>query len=173
MFKHVRSRVGRPLCAHSGGERDLAGVSPTPMLMSVWNQAAGRSKANKQGRVVERKVCFISDAGNWGTGGWQTSVQRLTPPTPQQALMYFGAPVLFVLCTAVLLCCLSYVLRCSCVVLVLCTAVLLCRACLRYCGAPVLFVLCTAVLPCCLSYVLWCSRVVCLMYCGAPVSCLS
>ena len=24
----------------------------------------GRSKASKQGRLVERKVCFISDAGN-------------------------------------------------------------------------------------------------------------
>ena len=28
---------------------------------------------------MEKKVCFISDAGNlWG--GWQTSVQRSTPP---------------------------------------------------------------------------------------------
>ena len=27
------------------------------------------SKANKEARLVERKVCFISDAGNWGWGG--------------------------------------------------------------------------------------------------------
>ena len=45
----------------------------------VWLLAA--QKANKQARLVERKVCFISDAGNWG-GGWQTSVQRLTPHHP-------------------------------------------------------------------------------------------
>ena len=33
--------------------------------------------------MVERKVCFISDATSEGLeGGWQTSVQRLTP-TPQ------------------------------------------------------------------------------------------
>ena len=44
--------------------------------------AACHSKANKQARLVERNICFISDAGNWGVG-WQTSVQRPTPP--QQA----------------------------------------------------------------------------------------
>ena len=27
--------------------------------------AACLSKANKQARLVERKVCFISDASNW------------------------------------------------------------------------------------------------------------
>ena len=26
------------------------------------------SKAHKQARLVERKVCFISDAGDWGLG---------------------------------------------------------------------------------------------------------
>ena len=30
--------------------------------------AASRSKANKQPRLVERKVYFISDADNWGQG---------------------------------------------------------------------------------------------------------
>ena len=29
----------------------------------VWGLAAGHSKANKQARLVERKVCFTSDAG--------------------------------------------------------------------------------------------------------------
>ena len=32
------------------------------------DSAAHRSKANKQARLVERTVCFISDAGNWGLG---------------------------------------------------------------------------------------------------------
>ena len=33
----------------------------------VWEGlAACRPKANKQARLVERKVCFISDIGNWG-----------------------------------------------------------------------------------------------------------
>ena len=30
--------------------------------------AAHCSKVNKQARFVEGKVCFISDAGNWGVG---------------------------------------------------------------------------------------------------------
>ena len=30
--------------------------------------AARCSKANKQARLVEREVCFISDAGHWGRG---------------------------------------------------------------------------------------------------------
>ena len=30
--------------------------------------AACRSKASKQARLVEREVCFISDASNWGAG---------------------------------------------------------------------------------------------------------
>ena len=41
------------------------------------------SRADKQARLLERKVCFISDASNWDGGWCQTSVQRLTPtPTP-------------------------------------------------------------------------------------------
>ena len=34
--------------------------------------AAGCSKVNKQAKLVERKVCFISDASNWeaGDGVW-------------------------------------------------------------------------------------------------------
>ena len=33
-----------------------------------WRLATRCLKANKQTRLVERKVCFISDAGNWGEG---------------------------------------------------------------------------------------------------------
>ena len=44
----------------------------------AWDPAAHCSKANKQARLVERKVCFISDAGNCGVEGWQ-AVQRPTP----------------------------------------------------------------------------------------------
>ena len=50
--------------------------------------AAHRSKANKQGRLVERKVCFISDAGKWRRG-WQPSVQRPTQPSDKQAVRAF------------------------------------------------------------------------------------
>ena len=49
------------------------------VLPKVCGLAAHRSKANKQARLVERKVCFISDAGNWRGG--QTYVQRLILPT--------------------------------------------------------------------------------------------
>ena len=41
------------------------------------------SKANKQARLVERKVCLISDAGNWGWGGGgHLSKGPLLPPHP-------------------------------------------------------------------------------------------
>ena len=33
-----------------------------------WGPAAHCSKANKETRLVERKVCFILDAGNEGAG---------------------------------------------------------------------------------------------------------
>ena len=39
-------------------------------------------------RLVERKVCFISDAGKWSRG-WQPSVQRPTPPSDKQAVRAF------------------------------------------------------------------------------------
>ena len=41
--------------------------------------AAHHSKPNKEVRLVERKVCFILDAGSLGGGG-QVSVQKLTLP---------------------------------------------------------------------------------------------
>ena len=47
------------------------------------------SKTNKQARVVERKVCFISDASTWGRGGWWTFVQRLTPAHDKQGVRAF------------------------------------------------------------------------------------
>ena len=48
------------------------------------------SKVKKQAGLVERKVCFISDAGNWGwgVGGW-TSVHRPIPPTDKQGIRAF------------------------------------------------------------------------------------
>ena len=42
-----------------------------------WGPAVRRSKANKEARLVERKVCFILDASN--RRGGRTSVQRATP----------------------------------------------------------------------------------------------
>ena len=46
--------------------------------------AACHSKANKKARLVERKVCFISDASNCGSGvrGGEGGVQRPTPRHP-------------------------------------------------------------------------------------------
>ena len=41
--------------------------------------AARRSKANKEARLMERKVCFILDASDWAHRGAQTPVQRATP----------------------------------------------------------------------------------------------
>ena len=32
----------------------------------MWGPAARHSEASKQARLVEREVCFISDAGIWG-----------------------------------------------------------------------------------------------------------
>ena len=47
----------------------------------VWGLAACHSRASKQARLVERKVCFISNIGNcgWVRGGEWTSIQRLIP----------------------------------------------------------------------------------------------
>ena len=36
--------------------------------------AAGCSKAKRQARLVEGKVCFISDADSWVGSGWQRVV---------------------------------------------------------------------------------------------------
>ena len=43
----------------------------------------GGSKASKQGRLVEKKVCFISDAGNRGEAGRHLSKGRLLPSHQQ------------------------------------------------------------------------------------------
>ena len=53
-----------------------------------WSLAALHSKSIKEARLVERKVCLISDAGNW-VGGWWTPVQRLTAPTDNQRARVF------------------------------------------------------------------------------------
>ena len=42
----------------------------TIVTKDVQGLATHRSKANKQARLVERKVCFISDAGSWQGGGF-------------------------------------------------------------------------------------------------------
>ena len=69
----------------------MQGVAPgaEPLLMHLcnrkWGPAAHSSKANKQARLVERKVCFISDACNHvGSGGGRKPIQRPTLPTDNQ-----------------------------------------------------------------------------------------
>ena len=59
----------------------LPGTKPHLLLKGVWDLAAHHPKANKQARLVERKVRSISDAVTGMGGGW-TSVQRLTPTQP-------------------------------------------------------------------------------------------
>ena len=55
----------------------LLGLGAYPVTKRrVVGPAACCSKVNKQARLVERKVCFISDASNWGSAREQTSVQR-------------------------------------------------------------------------------------------------
>ena len=44
------------------GEESLV---PVLLKECVWGPAADHPKADKQARWVERKVCFISDVGNW------------------------------------------------------------------------------------------------------------
>ena len=58
----------------------LLGESKCDYVTESWGLGPRHSKASKQTRLVERKVCFISDAGNGGRGG-QMSVQRWTPPS--------------------------------------------------------------------------------------------
>ena len=56
---------------------------PCNRKVYVRGPAANHSKASIKARLVQRKVCFISDAGNcWGW--WWTSVQGPTLPTPWQ-----------------------------------------------------------------------------------------
>ena len=62
---------------------------PCYRKVCVWGLAAHCLKASKQVRLVEKKVCFISYAGNW-QGQWQTSVQRptFTPHDKQVVRVY-------------------------------------------------------------------------------------
>ena len=49
----------------------------------MWDPAACCSKANKQTRLVERKVCLILDAGNW-EWGWVADIPKADCPPPWQ-----------------------------------------------------------------------------------------
>ena len=55
------SLAGWPLGNHS---------TSSLVTKSVWDPAAHLSKANKQAKLMEGKVCFILDASNWGLGGY-------------------------------------------------------------------------------------------------------
>ena len=56
----------------------------------AWGGGGGPAaccfKASKQVRLVERKVCFISDAGNW-RGRWK--VTDICPPTHKERVRTF------------------------------------------------------------------------------------
>ena len=49
-----------------------------------WGPAAHRSKANREARLVERKVCFILDASNWG-GEIDLCPKADSLPAPRQS----------------------------------------------------------------------------------------
>ena len=51
--------------------------------------AAYRSEASKQARLVERKVCFISDAGSWGRGRVVDVCPKADSPTDKQGMRTF------------------------------------------------------------------------------------
>ena len=56
-----------------------------------WGPVVSCSKVNKDANLVERKVCFILEASNWGGG--QIHVRRLTLPTDnQQGKTIFFSP---------------------------------------------------------------------------------
>ena len=46
-------------------------------------------KASKQARLVERKVCFTSDAGNWGRGRVVDVCPKADSPTDKQGMRAF------------------------------------------------------------------------------------
>ena len=53
--------------------------------------AAHRSKANKEARLVERKVCFILDPGNWGWGRADVCPKANPPHNNQGARALIGS----------------------------------------------------------------------------------
>ena len=64
-----------------GSELNLASWrTKCDYVTESWGLGPHHWKASKQTRLVERKVCFILDAGNGGGGG-QMSVQKWTPPS--------------------------------------------------------------------------------------------
>ena len=54
-----------------------------------WGLAARCSEANKEARLVKRKVCFIFNAGNRGKGG-RVSIGRLLSTDSQGARTFIG-----------------------------------------------------------------------------------
>lgn len=66
--KLVESDISRSVtdCAQLNVLRVHLCCSTCPCYRKVWVLAARCSTANKQTRLVEREVYFISDLGNWG-----------------------------------------------------------------------------------------------------------
>ena len=55
-------------------------VKRSMIVFRNCNPAVLCSKANKEARLMERKICYILNASDWGHGGGQTPVQSATPP---------------------------------------------------------------------------------------------
>ena len=101
-FLHKSSVQAGPLASHfastmsthrSGLDSVVPGPGPTSLLpgikphllpKGVWGLAACHPKANKEARLVERKVCSISDASNWYGGRMNICPKADSHPTPQR-----------------------------------------------------------------------------------------
>ena len=69
---------GFSLSSDVQGEESLV---PVLLKECAWGLAADHSKADKQARWVERKVCFISDVDNWRRVGDICPNSDLPPTT--------------------------------------------------------------------------------------------
>ena len=71
--------VQQTLNTHLFSPQEYALLGSGYLCNQKWGLAAHHSKANKEARLVGRKICFFwmpATGGGWG----QTSVQRPTPP---------------------------------------------------------------------------------------------
>ena len=65
--------------------RHLKSFSEEKAMLLNPGPAAHCSKANKEARLVERKVCFILDAGNWAAGRVD-GCPKADSPHPRQSV---------------------------------------------------------------------------------------
>ena len=94
--KHKRG-VKEPFSAHFCLSSIWSGTfvlrkHETPSVTEKWGPAVHHSKDKEEARLVERKVCFTLDAGNWGGVGRLLSCLKADSPCPdnQWARAFIG-----------------------------------------------------------------------------------